>query len=59
MVKFDCHVGNVEPTVTIELMRSIFTEAGRVVDVRMKNEASRAVGFCFVEYGEPEEVTLL
>jgi RNA recognition motif-containing protein len=56
MVKLDCYVGNVDTTVTTELMWSIFSEAGHVIDIRMKNEPSRAMGFCFVEYAEPDHV---
>lgn len=44
MVKFDVFVGNIEFSVTDELLVTIFSEVGRVLDIRMKQEAGRPAG---------------
>jgi RNA recognition motif-containing protein len=44
MVKFDVFVGNIEFSVTDELLVTVFSEVGRVLDIRMKQEGGRPAG---------------
>ena len=43
-MKWDVFVGNIEFSVTDELLVTIFSEVGRVIDIRMKQEGGRPAG---------------
>ena len=52
-MKWDVFVGNLEYSVSDELLTTIFSEVGRVVSVRMKTEAAgRPAGYGFVEFSD-------
>ena len=58
MHKFDVFVGNIEYTVTDELLVTVFSEVGRVVDIRMKTESSgRPAGYGFIEFADGPTVS--
>ena len=57
MVKWDCFVGNVEYTVGDEQLRQIFSEVGRVKDMRMKlDDQGRPSGYGFIEFDDADTV---
>ena len=55
-MKYDVYIGNVEFSVTDELLVTVFSEVGRVLDIRMKQQNGRPAGFGFIEFGSLEEV---
>ena len=55
-MRFECFVGNLEYSVTEEILTSTFSEAGRVVDVRLKLEGGRPAGYGFVGFEELDQV---